>query len=87
MLRISDELAVEIEEVAAASVAYYPDWGDKTEAELILRREENLAQLNKIDGVLPKNPLTREFLHASALRILIELAAIRLLLTKQPSYR
>jgi len=86
LFRISDELAVEIEEVAAASVAHYPDWSDKTIEELVLRREKNLTQLNNIDGNLPNIPITREMLHSSTLCILVELAAICLLLTK-PSYR
>jgi len=87
MIRVAEDLAVEIEEAAAESLKQYPDWFRKNTGELLGRKFANLEQLGQVADFLPPEPLDNSMVNESLLRILVELAVIQTLLDGNSSYR
>jgi len=80
MIRLSEELAVSIEEAAAKSLELYPDWKEASEENLLASQTTDLEALNRISVFLPKEPITVTMASSELLALLVRLAVVRTLL-------
>jgi len=87
LIRLSDDLAVQIEEAAAESLEQHIEWYNISRGELLDRKFANLEQLAQVAGFLPPIPLDNTMVNESLLRIMVELATIQTLLDGESSYR
>ena len=87
MIRLTDELATEVEAAAAESLEKYIDWYNVPNGELLDRKFAHLEHLSQVGEFFPPEPLHSGLVNESILLILVQLAVIQTLLDKQSSYR
>ena len=87
MIRLTDELATEVEGAAAKSLEQYIDWYNVPKGELLDGKFAHLEHLSQISGFLPNEPLHNGLVNESILLVLVQLAVMQTLLDGQSSYR